>query len=105
MEIHCDFLPYIPKKSLCVFLRNSKPLLSTSPKPSLNSIQLMGKIRKFAQQSLIFAVYVSNRDLHIYLQVGDLKKYTSVKESTNCPYYNEVEVHLYRPTSLQILNI
>jgi hypothetical protein len=24
------------------------------------------------------------------LQVGDQKKYTSVKESTNCPYYNEV---------------
>ena len=26
-------------------------------------------------------------------QVGDMKKYTSVKESTNCPYYNEVETN------------
>ena len=24
------------------------------------------------------------------MKVGDCKKYTSVKESTNCPYYNEV---------------
>lgn len=26
----------------------------------------------------------------VCIQVGDQKKYTSVKESTNCPYYNEV---------------
>jgi hypothetical protein len=26
----------------------------------------------------------------VCVQVGDQKKYTSVKESTNCPYYNEV---------------
>nr|CAI5859407.1 unnamed protein product [Callosobruchus analis] len=25
----------------------------------------------------------------VCIQVGDQKKYTSVKESTNCPYYNE----------------
>ena len=24
------------------------------------------------------------------VEVGDDKKYTSMKESTNCPYYNEV---------------
>ena len=27
---------------------------------------------------------------YIHIQVGDNKKFTSVKESTNCPYYNEV---------------
>ena len=29
----------------------------------------------------------------VCVQVGDQKKYTSVKESTNCPYYNEVIQH------------
>jgi hypothetical protein len=33
-----------------------------------------------------------NMDPVVCIQVGDQKKYTSVKESTNCPYYNEVEV-------------
>lgn len=28
----------------------------------------------------------------VCVQVGDQKKYTSVKESTNCPYYNEVTI-------------
>jgi L-cystine uptake protein TcyP (sodium:dicarboxylate symporter family) len=31
-----------------------------------------------------------NMDPVVCVQVGDVKKYTSVKESTNCPYYNEV---------------
>ncbi|CAH1391195.1 unnamed protein product [Nezara viridula] len=31
-----------------------------------------------------------NMDPVVCVQVGDIKKYTSVKESTNCPYYNEV---------------
>ena len=31
-----------------------------------------------------------NMDPVVCIQVGDIKKYTSVKESTNCPYYNEV---------------
>ncbi|XP_076441090.1 otoferlin-like [Babylonia areolata] len=30
-----------------------------------------------------------NMDPVVCVQVGDTKKYTSVKESTNCPYYNE----------------
>ncbi|XP_047477393.1 LOW QUALITY PROTEIN: otoferlin-like [Penaeus chinensis] len=30
-----------------------------------------------------------NMDPVVCVQVGDQKKYTSVKESTNCPYYNE----------------
>lgn len=33
-----------------------------------------------------------NMDPVVCVQVGDQKKYTSVKESTNCPYYNEVSV-------------
>ena len=31
-----------------------------------------------------------NMDPVVCVQVGDQKKYTAVKESTNCPYYNEV---------------
>lgn len=31
-----------------------------------------------------------NMDPVVCVQVGDSRKYTSVKESTNCPYYNEV---------------
>lgn len=34
-----------------------------------------------------------NMDPVVCVQVGDVKKYTSVKESTNCPYYNEVNNH------------
>lgn len=30
----------------------------------------------------------------VCIQIGDQKKYTSVKESTNCPYYNEVNLNL-----------
>lgn len=33
-----------------------------------------------------------NMDPVVCVQVGDQKKYTSVKESTNCPYYNEVSL-------------
>lgn len=29
----------------------------------------------------------------VCVEVGDDKKYTSMKESTNCPYYNEVSTH------------
>lgn len=35
-----------------------------------------------------------NMDPVVCVQVGDTKKYTSVKESTNCPYYNEVREEL-----------
>lgn len=31
-----------------------------------------------------------NMDPVVCVQIGDVRKYTSVKESTNCPYYNEV---------------
>lgn len=33
-----------------------------------------------------------NMDPVVCVEVGDDKKYTSMKESTNCPYYNEVSV-------------
>lgn len=33
-----------------------------------------------------------NMDPVVCIQIGDQKKYTSVKESTNCPYYNEVRI-------------
>jgi hypothetical protein len=35
-----------------------------------------------------------NMDPVVCIQVGDQKKYTSVKESTNCPYYNEVRLQI-----------
>lgn len=35
-----------------------------------------------------------NMDPVVCIQIGDQKKYTSVKESTNCPYYNEVNLNL-----------
>ena len=38
------------------------------------------------------------------MQVGDNKKFTSVKESTNCPYYNEVPC-IVTPYIIYILNI
>lgn len=36
-----------------------------------------------------------NMDPVVCIQIGDQKKYTSVKESTNCPYYNEVRSAFY----------
>lgn len=30
----------------------------------------------------------------VCVQIGDQRKYTSVKESTNCPYYNEVHTYI-----------
>lgn len=35
-----------------------------------------------------------NMDPVVCIQVGDQRKYTSVKESTNCPYYNEVRLQI-----------
>lgn len=40
-----------------------------------------------------------NMDPVVCIQVGDQKKYTSVKESTNCPYYNEVSRRSYKIVS------
>ena len=39
-----------------------------------------------------------NMDPVVCVQVGEQKKYTSVKESTNCPYYNEVRAQTARTT-------
>uniref|UniRef100_A0A3B3WXK2 C2 domain-containing protein n=1 Tax=Poecilia mexicana TaxID=48701 RepID=A0A3B3WXK2_9TELE len=36
-----------------------------------------------------------NMDPVVCVEVGDDKKYTSMKESTNCPYYNEVRTRLF----------
>lgn len=36
-----------------------------------------------------------NMDPMVCVEIGEDKKYTSMKESTNCPYYNEVSHSLY----------
>lgn len=35
-----------------------------------------------------------NMDPMVCVEIGEDKKYTSMKESTNCPYYNEVSQSL-----------
>lgn len=32
----------------------------------------------------------------VCVEIGEEKKYTSMKESTNCPYYNEVRIFPYK---------
>lgn len=39
-----------------------------------------------------------NMDPVVCVEIGDDKKYTSMKESTNCPYYNEVSLLITRTT-------
>lgn len=46
-----------------------------------------------------------NMDPVVCVQVGDVKKYTSVKESTNCPYYNEVSSVSFCRVNLMRKNI
>lgn len=51
-----------------------------------------------------------NMDPVVCIQVGDQKKYTSVKESTNCPYYNEVIIktngtNYFFPTNQEYLSL
>ena len=38
------------------------------------------------------------------IKVGDCKKYTSVKESTNCPYYNEV-IHIQGLSAKELFSV
>uniref|UniRef100_A0A8B9L3G7 Otoferlin b n=1 Tax=Astyanax mexicanus TaxID=7994 RepID=A0A8B9L3G7_ASTMX len=52
-----------------------------------------------------------NMDPVVCVEIGDEKKYTSMKESTNCPYYNEVILtvcdsygHYSTFTSLQVIH-
>ena len=46
--------------------------------------------------TIIEAKQLSGDDINpeVCVQIGDEKKYTSVKKSTDCPYYNEVG-HFY----------
>ncbi|XP_072153878.1 otoferlin [Bemisia tabaci] len=45
-----------------------------------------------------------NMDPVVCVQVGDVKKYTSVKESTNCPYYNEYFVFDFHMPAIMLFD-
>ena len=71
-------------KILCLYFR---------PKPSADPLTTSLKAQDFQICiTIIEARQLAglNMDPVVCVQVGDQKKYTSVKESTNCPYYNEV---------------
>ena len=68
-------------------------LLIFRPKPSTDPLTTSLKAQDFQICiTIIEARQLAglNMDPVVCVQVGDQKKYTSVKESTNCPYYNEV---------------
>ena len=68
-------------------------LLIFRPKPSSDPLTTSLKAQDFQICiTIIEARQLAglNMDPVVCVQVGDQKKYTSVKESTNCPYYNEV---------------
>ncbi|XP_050539137.1 otoferlin-like isoform X2 [Daktulosphaira vitifoliae] len=69
-----------------------KPRKPLKHKDNLNTIQNGLKSQDF--QVCITVIEARqlaglNMDPVVCVQVGEVKKYTSVKESTNCPYYNE----------------
>ncbi|KAK5642921.1 hypothetical protein RI129_009088 [Pyrocoelia pectoralis] len=45
-----------------------------------------------------------NMDPVVCIQIGDQKKYTSVKESTNCPYYNEYFVFDFHMPAIMLFD-
>ncbi|VVD00184.1 unnamed protein product [Leptidea sinapis] len=78
-----------PQGASCVETPKSKKMRA--------AIQLAGPV---ALKSADFQICITviearqltglNMDPVVCIQVGDQRKFTSVKESTNCPYYNEV---------------
>lgn len=75
---------------VCFCFQLSRPL---KHKDQLNTVQNALKSQDFQVcVTIIEARQLAglNMDPVVCVQVGDVKKYTSVKESTNCPYYNEV---------------
>ncbi len=70
-------------------------LLYSRPKRSASFDPIASSLRSQDFQVCITVIEARqlaglNMDPVVCVQVGDQKKYTSVKESTNCPYYNEV---------------
>ena len=75
------------------FGSNEYMFLIFRPKPSSDPLTTSLKAQDFQICiTIIEARQLAglNMDPVVCVQVGDQKKYTSVKESTNCPYYNEV---------------
>uniref|UniRef100_A0AAQ4QJS0 Otoferlin a n=1 Tax=Gasterosteus aculeatus aculeatus TaxID=481459 RepID=A0AAQ4QJS0_GASAC len=68
--------PTSPTRGLISALRHEKYLISITV---IEARQLIGL----------------NMDPVVCVEIGDDKKYTSMKESTNCPYYNEVRLTRY----------
>lgn len=62
------------------------------------SLELLPGLWKFGNSSPQVSITIIearqlvglNMDPVVCVEVGEEKKYTSMKESTNCPYYNEV---------------
>lgn len=85
---------------------NNKNEMNQNDSSQMNEAKSKVKLQKFNDhlKSQDFQVCVTiiearqlpglNMDPVVCIQVGDQKKYTSVKESTNCPYYNEVSGNL-----------
>ena len=78
-----------PKRTLLVTL---PPFLIFRPKATMDPVASSLKAQDFQVCiTIIEARQLAglNMDPVVCVSVGDQKKYTSVKESTNCPYYNE----------------
>ena len=59
----------------------------------LNSIHLQVCVTIVEAQQL----HGLNVDPVVRIQIGEDVKYTSIKQSTNCPYYNEVFLYFLEP--------
>lgn len=101
-SIQSDYSPKPRKLVICssryMFINNlSLGCRPAKHKDNLSSVQNGLKSQDFQVCiTIIEARQLAglNMDPVVCVQVGEVKKYTSVKESTNCPYYNEVRTYI-----------